>query len=72
VHLEDLHCLLAYFPSLICHYSVSKIIKNNKKKKFVIFFLSLFFLLAIILFCVFTCKFYFVISVLGLVLHAFT
>jgi hypothetical protein len=26
VHLEDLHCLLAYFSGLICYYLVSKII----------------------------------------------
>jgi len=50
VHLEDLHCLLAHFLDLICHYLVSKIIKKIKKIKKKLF--SLFFLLAIILFCV--------------------
>jgi len=73
VHLEDLHCLLAHFPGLIYHYLVSKIKKNNNKfkKKKIIFFIFIF-LLTIILFYVFTCKCYFVISVSGLVLHAFT
>jgi len=53
VHLDGLHCLLAYFPGLICHYLVSKIIikKINFffKKLFSLFY---FLLLAIIVFCI--------------------
>jgi hypothetical protein len=68
VHLEDLHCLLAHFPGLICHHSVFKIIKKIKKNYFLyfIFFISHNFILC------FTYKCYFVISVSGLVLHVFT
>jgi predicted PurR-regulated permease PerM len=43
VHLEDLHCLLAHFSGLICHYLVSKLIKKKKKiKKKIIFFILIF------------------------------
>ena len=66
MHLEDLHCLFAHFPGLICHYLVSKIIKKNKKNfknlfSLFSFFISYNFILR------FTCKGYFVFSVSGLV-----
>jgi len=61
VHLEDLHCLLAHFPGLICHYLVSKIIIIKKKLFSLFYFISYNFILR------FTCKCYFVISVSGLV-----
>jgi hypothetical protein len=61
VHLEDLHCLLANFPGLICHYLVSKIKIKIKIKR--IFFLNISYN--------FILRFYlqvlFVILVLGLV-----
>jgi hypothetical protein len=65
VHLEDLHCLLAHFLDLICHYLVSKIIKKIKKIKKKLF--SLFFFISYNFILRFTCKCYFVISVSGLV-----
>ena len=61
MHLEDLHCLLAHFPGLICHYLVSKIIIIKKKLFSLFYFISYNFILR------FTCKCYFVISVSGLV-----
>jgi hypothetical protein len=54
VHLEDLHCLLAHFPGLICDYLASKIIIII----IIIIKFIFYFLLAIILFCVFTYKCY--------------
>ena len=69
MHLEDLHCLLAHFPGLICHYLVSKIKKLKK-----IIFLYFYFIIFIFIFFIsynfilrFICKCYFVISVSELV-----
>jgi hypothetical protein len=68
VHLDGLHCLLAHFPGLICHYLVSKIIiKKNKFFFLKIIFFILFFIISYNFILHFTCKCYFVISVSGLV-----